>query len=77
MEYMQYGLIALGLATIIIAAIVHHRVKVSLRASLQPGGFFKRLLTACCHVPHLVQLTAQVWSRRVWEKTNKQISHLR
>lgn len=28
MEYMQYGLIALGLATIIIAAIVHHRVKV-------------------------------------------------
>uniref|UniRef100_H3D7U6 Scavenger receptor class B member 1 n=1 Tax=Tetraodon nigroviridis TaxID=99883 RepID=H3D7U6_TETNG len=27
MEYMQYGLIALGLATIIIAAIVHHRVK--------------------------------------------------
>lgn len=30
MEYMQYGMIALGLATIIIAAFVRYRVKVRL-----------------------------------------------
>ncbi|XP_068562463.1 scavenger receptor class B member 1 isoform X2 [Cebidichthys violaceus] len=29
MDYMQYGFIALGLATILIASLVHHKVKVS------------------------------------------------
>lgn len=38
MEYMQYGMIALGLATIIIAAFVRYRVKVRLPPSLEAAG---------------------------------------
>ncbi|KAM7392337.1 hypothetical protein PAMA_007447 [Pampus argenteus] len=34
MTYMQYGFIALGLATILIAALVHHRLKAALRRHL-------------------------------------------
>lgn len=60
MEYMQYGLIALGLAIIIIAAVVHHRVKVRTCLDLPACSlaFLKHFLTACCDVPHLLQLTA-------------------
>lgn len=36
MEYMQYGFIALGLATIIIAVLVHRRLKV--KAASQHAG---------------------------------------
>lgn len=39
MEYVQYGFIALGLATIIIAAIVRYRVKVRMLPSLQSSVF--------------------------------------
>ena len=34
MEYMQYGFIALGLATIVIAALVHHKARVKLPLSM-------------------------------------------
>lgn len=39
MEYMQYGFIALGLATILIATVVRHRVKVRLTRSGHAGLF--------------------------------------
>ena len=50
MEYMQYGLIALGLATIIIAAAVRYRVKVRMPPACKLGGFLN-VLTACCFPP--------------------------
>uniref|UniRef100_A0A8C9ZPF9 Scavenger receptor class B member 1 n=1 Tax=Sander lucioperca TaxID=283035 RepID=A0A8C9ZPF9_SANLU len=45
MEYMQYGFITLGLVTIVIAALVHHKVKVKLTHSMQAAVC--RYLTAC------------------------------
>lgn len=65
MEYMQYGFIALGLATIIIASLVHHKVKVKLPHSVQAVVWYCIFLTACCTVPHVVPLTDGKRSRRV------------
>lgn len=65
MEYMQYGFIALGLATIIIASLVHHKVKVKLPHSVQAVVWYCVFLTACCTVLHVVPLTDGKRSRRV------------
>lgn len=40
MEYMQYGFIALGLAMIIIASLVHHKLKVKLPPSTKAGDSY-------------------------------------
>ena len=66
MEYMQYGFIALGLVTIVIAAFVHYKVKVKL-PSRSPSDLcyvFVFFLTVCCTTPHVVPLTDAKWSKR-------------
>lgn len=39
MEYMQYGFIALGLATIVIAALMHHRLKASAKERVKGAHY--------------------------------------
>ncbi|XP_049909206.1 scavenger receptor class B member 1 isoform X4 [Epinephelus moara] len=39
MEYMQYGFIALGLATIVIAALMHHRLKASAKERVEGAHY--------------------------------------
>lgn len=56
MEYMQYGFIALGLATIIIAAVVHYKAKVRL-SHCSRAAVCCVFITACCRVMHVVPLT--------------------
>lgn len=65
MEYMQYGFIALGLATIIIAAVVHYKAKVSLSRCSHAALCYCVFITACCRVMHVVPLTHGRKSRRV------------
>lgn len=65
MEYMQYGFIALGLATIIIAAVVHYKAKVRLSHCSPAAVCCCVFITACCRVMHVVPLTDGKKSRRV------------
>ncbi len=62
MEYMQYGFIGLGVATIIIAALVYHRVKVRMPHSLQAGVCYY-FLTACGMLHHYSCSSKNRWKK--------------